>query len=444
MTMSGALLRLAVLAALFGFLFGFDEGIIAGALPFIGKTFTLTPATEGFMASAVPLGAVAGVFIAALFSDRLGRKRVLLGCALMFVVGSLLCGFAGNLTTLTLARLLLGAAIGASSMAAPMFLAELAPASARGAVVSAYQLLITIGILVAYAVDLSLSGAQDWRLMLGLGVVPAAIALVGVLFSPESPRWLILKERHDEAHGVIATLQPHLEDHHVRATAKDIRESLAKAPAAPPWSAFLAADVRPIATFAIAMFLLQQLSGINAVLYYAPTIMSSVGITGVTSELTTTVGIGALNVVVTIIAMLVVDKMGRRPLILIGFAGAALALAMISISMATPTTKDSIVAVAGMFLFIAFFAIAIGPLPWLYMSELFPMRLKTRGMALAVTANWVMNFLVVFLFPVVVAALGDTVTFGIFASFCVIGLVYAYKAAPETKGVPLEAMEREA
>ncbi|RAI00661.1 MFS transporter [Acuticoccus sediminis] len=441
MTLGSALLRLIALAALFGFLFGFDEGIIAGALPFISTTFTVTPASEGLMTAAVPLGAVLGVVLAAVYSDRLGRRRVLMLCALVFVAGSILSGAADGMEMLTLSRLLLGIAIGASSMAAPMFLAELAPPAVRGAVVSAFQLMITVGILISYLVSLGLAPFEQWRVMLALGMVPAAVALVGILRSPESPRWLVLRGRDDEARATIAKLEPTRSPVDIEHLVKEIRANIAHTPDAARWGAFLAPRVLPVVVFAMVLFFLQQLSGINAVIYYAPKIMSEAGLPGVHAQLFATVGIGTLNVAMTIVAMMVVDRMGRRPLLIGGFVGAAASLAFIAYTFATPE-NDSIIALAGLVAYIAFFAVSLGPLPWLYMSELFPIRLKTRGMALAACANWAMNFLVVFLFPVVLAGAGAAVTFGIFAAFCAFGVVFAYLMAPETKGVSLEEIER--
>ena len=442
MKIGAVLLRLVILAALFGFLFGFDEGIIAGALPFISTVFVVTNASEGLMASAVPLGAVAGVILAAVFSDSLGRRRVLMLCAVAFIIGSMLSGLATGMVMLTLSRLVLGIAIGASSMAAPMFLAELAPAKIRGAVVSTFQLMITIGILISYLVSLGLATSGDWRFMLALGAVPAIIAFAGILYSPESPRWLVLRGRSETAHQVIAKIQPDLPDADITRIVHEIGESIEHTPASAHWSAFCGRRIFPIATFAIVLFLLQQLSGINAVIYYAPRIMGEAGLSGVTAQLTATVGLGALNVAMTIVAMAIVDRFGRRPLLLAGFLGATASLIAIAIALATPTTDDATFALAGLVFYIAFFAVSLGPLPWLYMSELFPMRLKTRGMALAAAANWSMNFLVVFLFPIVLGAAGAPATFAIFAGFCLFGLGFSWFMAPETKGASLEDIER--
>ena len=322
-----------------------------------------------------------------------------------------------------------------------MFLAELAPPKVRGAVVSAFQLMITVGILVSYGVDLAIAPFEDWRLLLALGAIPAVVALDGILRSPESPRWLVLRGRSGDARRVIETLQPDLPAGGAGRTVRDIAAAIAAQPPAAHWGMFLAPRVLPIVSFAMVLFFLQQLSGINAVIYYAPRIMGEAGLDGVTAQLTATVGLGFLNAVMTVVAMAVVDRFGRRPLLLVGFAGATVSLALIAVAFATPT-DDAPLALTGLVLYIAFFAVALGPLPWLYMSELFPMRLKTRGMALAAAANWSMNFLVVFLFPVLLSAVGATATFAIFAGFCAFGIVYAFLMAPETKGASLEDVER--
>lgn len=436
------LLRLVVLAALFGLLFGFDEGVIAGTLHLIAQSFPVTAAGQGFMAAAVPLGAVAGAVVAALWSDRFGRRLVLLLCAALFGVGAFASALATSIGTLALARLLLGLAIGASALAAPQFLAELAPPRVRGALVSAFQLMITIGILSSYLSNLVLEPLGDWRLMLGLGAVPAAIALFGIVWAPESPRWLVLKGREHEATEVLSRLEPDLDARHIAATVDGIRASLHqedyRSDRGSDWRAVLSPAIRPLALFAVAAFVLQQLSGINAVIYYAPKIMAAAGFDATETQLLATVGIGAVNVAMTVVAMMVVDRFGRRPLFIIGFAGSAASLAMIAVAVQMTGEGAAFAAFAGILLFIAFFAVSLGPLPWLYMAELFPVRQRSRGMALASVANWSSNFAVVFLFPVVVELAGMAATFALFAVSCVVGLVFAIRRAPETKGQSLE------
>ena len=434
---------LVMLAALFGLLFGFDEGVIAGAMELIKKSFEVTPIHEGFMAAAVPLGAVGGAILAAIFSDRFGRRHVLMSCAVVFVIGAIGSGMAVSMNMLTMARLLLGLGIGASAMAAPQFLAELAPAKIRGAVVSAFQLMITIGILSAYLINMALVPTGDWRLILALGAVPAIVALLGIFKAPESPRWLVMKGREDNARSVLKQIEPDRSDDDIESTITGIRNAAGLGDHEKGWSILFGPGFRKITIFALAAFVLQQLSGINAVIYYAPSIMASVGFDGSETRLLATVGIGVVNVAMTIVAMMIVDKFGRRPLLILGFLGSALSLALIAVTIPLEGTTAHVLAMVGLTSYIAFFAVSLGPLPWLYMSELFPIRLRSKGMALASVMNWSTNFMVVFLFPVVVHTFGMSITFSIFAGFCAFGFVYAIWAAPETKGASLESIQEE-
>lgn len=436
------LLRLVSLAALFGLLFGFDEGVIAGALPLITKTFHISVTAEGFLTAAVPLGAVAGAILAAMYADSLGRRKVLILCSVLFAFGSVASGLATGQEMLVAARLVLGVGIGASALAAPMFLAELAPAKYRGAVVSAFQLMITVGILVSYLLDMVLEPLGAWRWMLALGAVPAVVALVGIFRSPESPRWLAMNGARDRAITVIGQLQPDLSKDQAAHIVDNIEASKSADEKPPSWQVFLSDKVRPLVIFTIAAFVFQQVSGINAVIYYAPTIMSHAGFDGASTQLAATVGIGIVNVLMTIVAMFVVDRFGRRPLLILGFIGATFSLAVIAYAMQPDRPDLAPVGLAGLFAYIAFFAVSLGPLPWLYMSELFPLALRSRGMAMASVANWSCNFIVVFSFPVVVAQFGAPATFALFGIFCAIGAVFSWIYAPETKGVSLEEIEK--
>ncbi|MEP3427260.1 MAG: sugar porter family MFS transporter [Roseibium sp.] len=435
------LLRLVSLAALFGLLFGFDEGVIAGALPLITKTFHISVTAEGFLTAAVPLGAVAGAILAAMYADSLGRRKVLILCSVLFAFGSVASGLATGQEMLVAARLVLGVGIGASALAAPMFLAELAPAKYRGAVVSAFQLMITVGILVSYLLDMVLEPLGAWRWMLALGAVPAVVALVGIFRSPESPRWLAMNGARDRAISVIGQLQPDLSKDQATHIVDNIEASKSADEKPPSWQVFLSDKVRPLVIFTIAAFVFQQVSGINAVIYYAPTIMSHAGFDGASTQLAATVGIGVVNVLMTIVAMFVVDRFGRRPLLILGFIGATFSLAVIAYAMQPDRPDLAPVGLAGLFAYIAFFAVSLGPLPWLYMSELFPLALRSRGMAMASVANWSCNFIVVFSFPVVVAQFGAPATFALFGIFCAVGAVFSWYYAPETKGVSLEEIE---
>ncbi|MEP3274889.1 MAG: sugar porter family MFS transporter [Stappiaceae bacterium] len=444
------LLRLTIVAALCGFLFGFDEGVISGALPYLQRVFSFSSTWEGLMTAAVPLGAAGGALVGALMSDRYGRRLLLIGSAVLFVFGSVLSSVSFNIGMLTGARLIIGAAIGCSTLVAPQYLSELAPADVRGRVVATFQLMINIGILCSYLSDLTLvsldmgtlSGDNVvWRLMFLVAIAPAILMLVGIRTAPESPRWLVMKGRSDAAASVLSGVQPALPkaeiDRMVGEMVADDREWQEEV----GWSHLFAPNIRHVTLFAMIAFFFQQVSGINVVIYYAPEIMKNLGFQAVTAQLSATVGIGVILVCSTAFSMLLVDRLGRRPLLIVGFIGAAMCLATIAYVMGSSSKSDDIVALYALCIFIFFFSISIGPLPWIYMSELFPTELRGRGMALAVLTNWAMTFLVVFLFPVVSGSLGLVATFAIFAGFCGLGVLFAFKFAPETKGIPLEELQ---
>ena len=436
------LILLALLAAIFGFLFGTDQGVISGALPFLKKEFAFTAQSEGFMTGAVPFGAIFGALLALATVDRFGRRKVLIFCALLFAAGSFAAAAAFSVWSLTAARLIIGAAIGASSLVAPMYLAEIAPARVRGAVVSAFQLMITVGILSAFVVDWAFSFSGSWRFMLGFSLIPAVICLAGILKAPESPRWLVLAGCDKEARNVLQTVQPDASAERLDGIVAEIENSRPSDPEEESWRRFRDPALRGLLIFSILAFFLQQFSGINVILSYAPQILDAAGFDALSNQLIATIGIGTLNVVVTILAMIVVDRIGRRPLFIFGFAGAFVSMGLVALFFFIDVNNLAWLSLIGLFLFVFFFAISLGPLPWLYMSELFPLALRGKGMAIASVSNWVCNFLVVFLFPTMSAALGEAMTFGLFALCSAFGLWYAYTFAPETRGVVLEEIDQ--
>lgn len=436
------LFLIALLAAIFGFLFGTDQGVISGALPLLKKEFVFTAQSEGFMTGAVPFGAIFGAILALVTVDRFGRRPVLTFCAILFAAGSLAAAMAFSVWSLTVARLVIGAAIGASSLVAPMYLAEIAPARIRGAVVSAFQLMITIGILSAFIVDWAFSFTGSWRYMLGFSLVPAMICLAGIVKAPESPRWLVLAGRDKQARDVLKTVQPEASAERLDKIVEEIENGRPADPAEESWSRFKEPALRGLLIFSVLAFFLQQFSGINVIMNYAPRILENAGFEGLANELVATMGIGALNVSVTILAMIFVDRLGRRPLFIFGFVGAFLSMALVAVLFQLNDNNLAWLSLLGLFSFIFFFAISLGPLPWLYMSELFPLALRGKGMAIASISNWLCNFLVVFLFPVLAAGLGEAATFGMFAACCAFGIWYAWTFAPETRGLVLEEIDQ--
>lgn len=433
---------IAAIAGIAGALFGFDEGVIAGALAPLRRDLGIDPVAEGMMTAAVPFGAFLGAIVAGRLALAYGRRRLLLAAAVLFVVGALLSAFAFGLWSLTIARLIIGLGVGVAAMMAPLYISECAPAAQRGMLVSIYQLAITLGILGAYVVGYAFH--ESWRWMFAVGAVPAIALFVGIFGLSDTPRWLAVRGREAEARAALARMREKSEsDPAVKAEFAEIltgavQDENRKA----RLSDLIAPRVRPALIVAMGLFLLQQLSGINAVIYYAPTVFELSGFSSTTTQILATAGIGVVNVLMTIVGMALIDRLGRRLLLLIGFAGTAVALGVIAIGAATGSEMMGKLALGGLVLYIASFAIAIGPLPWVMMSEVFPLDVRALGMSVASLVNWGFNFLVVFSFPVLVAEFGLAGVFGLYAVVCVIGLAFTQWLVPETSGVSLEEIER--
>jgi MFS transporter, SP family, galactose:H+ symporter len=427
-------------AAIAGLLFGYDEGVIAIALPLLTKEYPMTPVVSGFMTAAVPLGAVIGASVAGRITDRFGRRRVLMAAAAVFAVAALLAATITSISALVVARLFLGLAIGTAAVAAPLYIAEAAPLETRGALVSTYQLAITFGILASYVAGYTLASGNAWRLMFGLGAVPAIVLIVGLFFMPETPRWLALKGRLVEAkasilrlRGTGATVDRELEE-----IDRSVRDDAGRKGG---YAVMFEPAIRPALVVGMGLFLLQQLSGINAVIYYAPEIFIQAGFNQGETEKLATVGVGMVNFLTTIVAMYLIDQVGRRRLLVVGFLGTGVAMLAIALAVVYPTLIPSWVVIAALLLYIAAFAISLGPLPFVLMSEIFPLRARAAGMSMASLSNWGFNFMVVFTFPVMLAGPGLAFTFTLFAIICLSGVVFTLRRVPETTGHSLEEIE---
>ncbi|WP_441504467.1 sugar porter family MFS transporter [Bosea sp. 2YAB26] len=432
---------IAAIAGIAGFLFGFDEGVIAGALHLLRGEFAISPFDEGLMTAAVPLGALGGALLAGRTTETYGRRALLLVAAVLFAAGALFSAAAGAVWMLTASRLLLGLAVGIAAMVAPLYISESAPAEKRGMLVSIYQLAITLGILGAYVVDFAF--AESWRLMFLMGVLPALALLIGMYRMGDTPRWLALKGRTEEARLAIARIRDLApQDPAVDAELASIRQAVQQRTRPGTWADLLSPSVRPALVVGMGLFFLQQLSGINAVIYYAPTVFKESGFNSTSTQILATVGIGIVNVAMTFVGMYLIDRIGRRRLLFIGFAGTALSLGMIAIAAATDAEALDILATIGLVLYVAAFAASIGPLPWVMMSEIFPLKVRSLGMSVASLANWAFNFLVVFSFPMLVSSFGLGGVFAVYALVCAAGLVFTYLLVPETNGVSLEEIER--
>ncbi len=431
---------LAGVAAIAGLLFGYDEGVIAVASPSLEHDFPMSAMEAGFMTAAVPLGALLGALLAGKLTERLGRRMVLMLAASLFTAGAIAAAMVGSVTMLMLARLVLGLAIGVAAVVAPLYIAESAPLRIRGALVSTYQLAITAGIVLSYVTGLIIGGTGSWRVMFALGAVPGMAFLLGLLFLPESPRWLVLRNREADAAASLRRLRGSnadvaVEIDAIRNVAAAEQRTTAHAPSMwAPW-------VRPALIVGAGLFFLQQLSGINAVIYYAPTIFQHAGLDSASTQVMATVGVGVVNFLVTILAMTLIDRWGRRPLLIVGFAGTAATMLLIAVAVLLPEMFPPWIVIAALLGYIASFAISLGPLPHLMMSEVFPLSVRGAGMSMASVSNWGFNFIVVFTFPVMLNTIGLAGAFTLFAVVCLAGIVFTLARVPETRGVSLENIE---
>jgi sugar porter (SP) family MFS transporter len=433
------LFRLAAIAALGGLLFGYDTGVISGALLFIGPDLHASSFEQQAVVGSLLLGAVLGAIIAGWASEALGRRRSTLIAGCIYTVGALLCAFAPTVGVLIAARFILGLAVGCASFVAPMYIAELAPKRIRGGMVSFNQLAIVTGILIAYIVNFALKGApSEWRWMLGLGAIPGLILAIGMVALPESPRWLVKRGREDEARDVLGRAREGDVDEEISEIKEVVQEEGSLRD-------ILVDAVRPLLVIGLALAIFQQLIGINTVIYYAPTILKSAGV-ATSGAIQQTVFIGLTNLVFTILAVLLLDRLGRRALLLTGTAGCVIALIALGAYFASPTLQSSAgwLALTSLIVYIASFAIGLGPVFWLMISEIFPLHLRGPAMAACTVANWAFNFAISFTFLTLTHAITKQGTFWLYAGLGVIALWFFATRVPETRGRTLEEIEEDA
>ena len=432
---------IAAVAALGGLLFGYDTGVISGALLFIRQVMSLSPTMQGVVVAIALAGAAVGAAMAGQLSDRAGRRRVILGAGVLFIAGAVISALAPNVILLLLGRFLVGLAIGVASMLTPLYLAEISPARDRGAIVSLNQLCITGGILVSYLVGFALAGASGgWRWMLALGALPGIILSAGMLFLPESPRWLAGHGRMRDAEAVLR---------HLRGTADVSGElnTLRTDIAHEGWqlanaSELLAPRLRRPLVIGIGLAMFQQITGINTVIYFAPTIFQSAGLSSAATAILATAGVGAVNVIMTIVSIRLIDRLGRRQLLFWSLGGMALTLFVLSGAFhAGVSGQLAWVAIISVAAYVGFFAIGLGPVFWLLIAEIFPLALRGRAMSLAAVANWSFNLIVAATFLDLVGAFGSAGAFLVYAVLSVVALVFVARLVPETKGRSLEQIE---
>jgi SP family galactose:H+ symporter-like MFS transporter len=427
----------SAITALGGLLFGYDTGVISGALLYIGKSFPMTSTEKEILTSLLLIGALIGAMFAGRIADRIGRRPTLLLTAVVFVVGVLGAASSPSYGFLLAMRVVIGLAVGSASMVAPMFIAEIAPPRLRGGLVSLNQLAVTVGILTAFLVDYGLASTGNWRLMFGLAAIPAAALFVGVFLQHESPQYLINQGRIDEARSVLSEVRT-TED--IDAEIKGIQEVRREKASARD---LLERSIRPALILGVLLAVFQQVTGINTVIYYAPSLLKNAGL-GNNAALLANVAVGVVNVAMTVLAIRLLDRTGRRPLLLVGTAGMAVSLVVVALTFVGGSQLSggvAIVAVVGLMAYTGFFAVGLGPVFWLLISEIYPLRIRGQAMSVATAANWGANFVVTISFLTLLDVLKDLGTFLLFAALTVVALAYFYKNVPETKGRTLHEIE---
>ncbi|CAL7963731.1 putative metabolite transport protein YwtG [Gammaproteobacteria bacterium] len=423
-------------AAFSGLLVGFNTAVASGAILFIEKDFPLTAFNVSLIVSSVLFGAFVSAMISGRIADYYGRRRLMMFNALLFFCGSLCSFFAPTVLWLIISRTMVGFATGISSYVAPLYISELAPFRRRGIMVGFAQLFIVIGILISYAVDYVFAFGGHWRLMFGIGTIPALMLFAGLLFVPESPRWLVANDRDHEAREVLQMAHA---DTNVELELFEIKESLNEQ--RNDWRVLFKPWVLPAAIVGFGIAALQQLVGISIFIYYSPAILVYNGGDQASTAILTTFGIGILLVFFTIIALPLIDRWGRRPLLLLGSSGMTLSLLVLSAIFRWPPENASVLSWLAVIVYISSFAVSFGPIGWLMITELFPLRIRGLATSLATATIWGVNMLVVITFIPMVKSLHLSGVFWLYGVFCFLSLLFVYFLVPETKKITLERIE---
>jgi sugar porter (SP) family MFS transporter len=441
---SGLLLRVSAIAAIGGLLFGYDTGVISGALLFIKGDLHAGTTAQQWVVSSLLLGAILGAVAAGYLADQISRKYTKVVSGTVYVIGALGCAFAVNVPMLIGFRFVLGLSVGTASFGAPLYIAEVSPPRLRGGLVSFNQLAITTGILISYLVNFALKGVEyNWRWMLGVAVIPGAALAIGMLTVPHTPRWLMEKDREDDARGVLDELRAGDERADVDGEIEEIKEA-ARNERSSQLGDLFGGRLRPLLWVGLGLAVFQQFVGINTVIYYAPTILSDTGLTK-SASITQTVFVGVTNVVFTIVAVLLLDRVGRRKLLLTGTVGLTVALAILGIYFSSTTLQQQAgwVALAALLLYIASFAIGLGPVFWLMISEIYPTGIRSKAMAAATVGNWAANFLVAVTFLSLGEAITRQGTFFLYTGLGVLAFLFFLSRVPETSNRSLEQIQEE-
>lgn len=430
------------LVALVGLLFGMDIGVISGVLPFITKEFNLSNTMAGWIVGSMMGGASIGALATCIVSKHLGRKKSLLISSMLFFFGALIAVFAKCTITLIIARIILGLAVGSASFTAPLYLAEITPESIRGMTISLYQFMVTIGILIAFISNLIFSYFQSWRCMFGILILPSIILFFGILIIPDSPRWLASKNKKNEAIKILKKLR--YSNFEVNKEIKEIFNSIKYKNKILGWNLFKQnINFRRSVILGIILQIIQQFTGMNVMMYFSPKIFEISGFIGTKNQLLSTLLVGLVNVLSTIIAIISVDKLGRKPILYIGFTIMAIGMSILSLVLYIGTLKIiQYLSIISLLIFVAGFAMSAGPIIWIICAEIQPLYGRDFGISCSTIANWLANMLLGTFFLTILNKLGGPITFILLALANISFIIFTIFVIPETKGISLEKIEK--
>ncbi|MDR0299481.1 MAG: sugar porter family MFS transporter [Streptococcaceae bacterium] len=444
-------IMIVIAIAFGGFLFGYDQGVIAGALPFIGQVFHLTPSMTGFVSGAVPLGAMMGCAFVGILADKFGRRPVLVVASILFMISGVMSGLTISVEMLIIARLIGGMAVGMASTIVPLLIAEFAPQKIRGAMVGGYQLAIVIGMFATYLINYAIASTHTqtwgehtgWRIMLFMAMVPGVIFFILMFIVPESPRFLIKVGKGEKVPGILKKFYVGATNSEVADEVESIKVSIADESKG-SYKQLFAKGVRVTLLIAVLMGIFQQLSGVNAINYYAPTIFKDAGL-GTNAALFQSVFIALVKVIFVVVFMVLVDRLGRKRLLLIGSVGMGVVMGLLSWAFThnPMTVAMDIFIIAMVAMFMVFFEIGMGAGTWVLISELFPTQIRARAASIASFALWAATYAVTQAFPIMVANLGAVATFAVFSIFGFGMFIFIKFAIRETNGKSLEEIQEE-
>ncbi len=432
--------QVSCVVAVGGLLFGYDTAVIAGAIGFLQTKFHLDAFMTGWVASSILFGCIIGATLAGILSDYFGRKKILIVSALLFMVSSILSAIPHTVTELVIGRIIGGLGIGITSLLSPLYIAEIAPAKIRGRLVSLNQLAIVIGIFVVYFVNAGIAGAGEaawnintgWRWMFGVGIIPSLIFLILLFFVTESPRWLVQKGRKEEALQILKRINNNSQQ--AKTQLDEIKKSIKNESGS--IKELFRPGLRIALVIGVLLGIFQQFSGSNAIMYYAPEIFKSTGV-GDNIAFIQTVMIGAVNMIFTLVAIWLIDKVGRKILLMVGSVSMAACLMIIGVCFHLGKTGGPWILIF-ILLAIASYAVSLAPVTWVIASEIFPTRIRGRAMSFVTVVIWIGDFVVSQTFPVLINTIGSALTFGTYALMLVLAFLFVLKVVPETRNKTLE------